>query len=110
MALMNYVQDMHQDWYGNGREGWKTRIVKFIDNFEGAEKERMKAEATRHHSNTTRLNIILALTGIAAVALTAIGIVVGVAMAKHASLDPFIIGPPAVSEQYADNEQKIAVY
>lgn len=87
MVLRSLVTTIHGDLYGNGREGWLKRIGTFIDNFEGAEEERAEQENERHQSNTTRLNIIMAIVAIVGVIVTGIGIWVTVLLARHAEIN-----------------------
>jgi hypothetical protein len=77
LVMRKMLTEIYLDAYGNGKKGYFRRLD-----------DQEAVEAYRHKANTFRLNIIIALSGFAVAILTAIGIIVTVQMARHASLDP----------------------
>lgn len=76
MALKHYMSEIYPDYFGNGQTGWRDKVIDFIAGFRAVEIAREKIAEERHRDNTTRLNVIMALTGIAAFGLTAVGIAI----------------------------------
>lgn len=87
---------------GNGQPGVVQLVQGIKEDIAGmvaTEEERKVQEAKHHRANVLRLNVIIALTGIAALIVSAAAIWVSVLLTHRASVDPFsVFGPPHSAE------------
>lgn len=101
-TVLHVLNDHHRILKGNGSAGLQTIVTELVSTLEAREEERKATEERRHKSNTLRLDLLLVLASIAALVLTAIGIVVGVALSHRSSLDfPEIFAPNSTTQTTA---------
>ena len=82
------LERLDSDIYNHGRDGMKTQIANFITESRTRQDEQLKREDSRHRANSRKINIVIAITGIAMLLLTGIGVLVSVEFSKRSDLDP----------------------
>ena len=108
--MQNYISNIHTDYWGNGRSGFRDNMLSFVDKFEAVEKEQEKVNARRHEENSDKMTRIanllqglILVVSILGLLVAAVGAIYGIVEAHRAGITPInIFGPNKSGKVYSD--------